>query len=114
MISTWKSPLRLPMVPKARPMSQVASAQPASSRSISSGCAEVVRSRSLCRRPEHRVAHGTADQGQLVAGRGEALAELVEDRGDAVELGGDVPLRVGQPDAGRQTAFSGVGHGGSA
>ena len=35
MISTWNSPLRLPMVPKARPMSQVASAQPSSSRSIS-------------------------------------------------------------------------------
>ncbi len=50
-ISTWKSPLRLPMVPKARPMSQVASAQPTSSRSISSGRADVVRSRSLCRRP---------------------------------------------------------------
>ena len=50
-ISTCQSPLRQPMVPKARPMSQTASAQPASSRSVVSGRAEVVKSRSLCSRP---------------------------------------------------------------
>ena len=51
MISTCQSPLRQPIVPNARPMSQIASAQPFSSRSVSSGRAEVVKSRSLCRRP---------------------------------------------------------------
>ncbi len=48
MISTCQSPLRQPMVPNARPMSQIASAQPLSSRSVCSGRAEVVKSRSLC------------------------------------------------------------------
>ena len=36
---------------------------------------------------EQRVAHRTADQVQLVAGRGEPAAQLVGDRGDAQQLG---------------------------
>ena len=39
------------MVPKSRPMSQVASPHAASSRSVSSGRAEVAKSRSVCGRP---------------------------------------------------------------
>ena len=39
--------------------------------------------------PEHRVAHRAADQGQLLAGVGEAGAELVDDGTDPVELGPD-------------------------
>jgi hypothetical protein len=84
------------MVPNARPMSQVASAHPVSSRS------------------QHRVADRPADQRELVPGRGEALPERVEDGGDAVELGGHVPLCVGQPDRARQLPVRGVGHNGSA
>ena len=50
-ISTCHSPLRQPIVPKERPMSHTASAQPATSFSVVSGRAEVVKSRSLCSRP---------------------------------------------------------------
>ena len=82
------------MVPKARPMSQVASAQPVSSRSVTSGRADVVRSRSLCSRPEHRVAHRPADQRQRVARGGEALAERPEDGLHPVELGADPALHL--------------------
>ena len=49
------------------PMSQIASAQPVSSRSVSSGRADVVRSRSLPQPAEHRVAHRARPPGR---GRG--------------------------------------------
>ena len=51
MISTCHGPLRQPIVPKSRPMSQTASAQPETSRSVTSGRAEVVKSRSFWSRP---------------------------------------------------------------
>ena len=64
--------------------------------------------------PEHRIADRSADQRQLVSGRGETLAHLVDDGADPVELGGDVALGVGQPDAPRRSAISCVGHGATA
>ena len=63
---------------------------------------------------EHGVADRSAHQGQLVAGGRETGAELVDHRGDPVELGGDVALGVGQPDAPRRSAISCVGHGATA
>ena len=59
------------MVPKSRPMSQVASPQPASSRSVSSGTRRGGEVEVGVRPPEHRVAHRPADQRELVTGRGE-------------------------------------------
>ena len=52
------SPLRQPMVPKRAPWVQTSSAQPRTSRSISSGRASVVRSRSSGRRPRRRPGTG--------------------------------------------------------
>ena len=63
---------------------------------------------------EHRVADRAAHQRQLVPGGREPHPELVDDGGDAVELGGDVALGVGQPDAPRRSAISCVGHGATA
>ena len=63
---------------------------------------------------EHRVADRAAHQRQLVPGGREPGPELVDHRGDAVELGGDVALSVGQPDASRRSAICGVGHGATA
>ena len=51
MISTFHAPLRQPMVPKARPMSQIASAHPVISSSVRTGRAEVAKSRSFWCRP---------------------------------------------------------------
>ena len=56
---------------------------------------------------EHRVAHRTADQGQLVAGLGEAPAEVVDHRRDPVQLGRDGALDVGH----LERRGWGVGHG---
>ena len=63
---------------------------------------------------EHRVADRAAHQRELMPGSGETGPELVDDRGDAVELGGDVALGVGQPDASRRSAICCVGHGATA
>ncbi len=108
MISTCHGPLRQPMVPKARPMSQTASAQPASSRSVVSGRALVVKSRSFCWRPIIASRTGPADQGQLLAGVGEAGAELVDDGTDPVELCPDAALDLDD----RERRQGGVGHDG--
>ena len=43
---------------------------------------------------EHRVADRPADQGQLVAGAAEPLAEVVDQRRDPVQLSGDGALDV--------------------
>jgi hypothetical protein len=63
---------------------------------------------------EHRVAHRPTHQCQLEAGVGEPSSELVEDRGDPVELRSDVTLGVGQPDAPRRSVLCCVGHDGPA
>ena len=63
------------MVPNARPMSQWASAMGFTIARISSGVASVVKSRSLVAATEERVAHRAADEGELVARRGERAAE---------------------------------------
>ena len=93
-------------------MSQIASAQPASSRSISSGRAEVVRSRSLCRRPSIASRTGPPTRASSCPASANRGPELVDDRGDPVELGGDVALGVGQPDAPGRSAVCCVGHDG--
>ena len=111
MISTWQVALAAADRPEG-PADVPGGVGPAAQqRSISSGRAEVVKSRSLCRPAEHRVADRSADQRQLVPGGAEARAELVDDRGDPVELSGHVALRVGQPDASRRSAICCVGHG---
>jgi hypothetical protein len=58
---------------------------------------------------EHRVAHRAPDQGELVTGVPEAATEVVENRGDPVQLQRDRALDVGQPERGER----GVGHGSS-
>ena len=63
------------MVPNSRPMSQCASATASTIARISSGVASVVKSRSVTVAPEERVAHRPADQGELVPGGGEPLAQ---------------------------------------
>ena len=86
MISTCHSPLRQPIVPNARPTSQIASAQPLSSRSVTSGTGRRGEVEVLLEPAQHRVAHRPADQGDLLAGRLEAGAELVDHRCDPEQL----------------------------
>ena len=64
------------MVPKARPTSHVASAQPLTICSIWSGEAEVVKSQVGDGAAQQRVADGAADEGDLVAGVVETGAQL--------------------------------------
>ena len=111
MISTWKVPLRLPMVPKARPMSHVASAQPGQQPLDLVGARGGGQVEVVVAAAQHRVAHRPADEGQLVPGGREPRAQLVDHGCDPVELGGDVALGVGQPDAPRRSAICCVGHG---
>ena len=56
---------------------------------------------------EHRVAHRAAHQGQLVAGLGEAPAEVVDQGADPVQLHRDSALDLGH----RERRERGVGHG---
>ena len=114
MISTWNEPLRLPIVPKARPMSHVASAQPCEQPFDLLGTSRGGQVEVVVLPAEHRVADRAAYQRQLVPGSRETGPELVDHGGDAVELGGDVALGVGQPDASRRSAICGVGHGATA
>jgi hypothetical protein len=79
-------------------MSQTASAQPLEQplglvRAGRGGEVEVV-----VRPAEHRVAHRAADQRELVTGRGEPLAELVDHRRDPVQLrrAAGPPTRTGR------------------
>ena len=114
-ISTWKGPLRLPIVPKARPMSHVASAQPVEQPLDLVGARRRGEVEVVVRPAEHRVAHRAADQGQLVPGRRRtALPSSSMHRSDPVELGRDVALGVGQPDAPGRSAVCCVGHGATA
>ena len=57
---------------------------------------------------DHRVADRAADQGQLLAGGGEAGAELVDDGTDPVELSPDAALDLDD----RERRQGGVGHDG--
>ena len=109
MISTVVPCRRAPTVPNAMPVSHTASAQPSSSgehrgRVRVGGEVEV----GLLGPAEQGVAHGAADQVELVAGRGEPGRELVGDRVDrhevhrrillrTHELGGDGGDRHGAP-----------------
>ena len=74
-------PCRQPIVPKRAPCVQTSSAQPRTRRSVSSGRASVVRSRSDARPPaaagEQRVTHRTAHQIQRATGRREAARQLL-------------------------------------
>ena len=76
-------------------MSQIASAQPLSSRSVTSGRAEVVRSRSFWRRPSIASRTGPPTRASSSPAAANRAPELVEDRRDAVQLGADATLRVG-------------------
>ncbi len=67
-------------------MSQMASAQPLSSRSVTSGRRRGGEVEVVLEPAEHRVADGPADQRDLLAGRGEAAAELVGDGRDPGQL----------------------------
>ncbi len=58
---------------------------------------------------QHRVAHRAADEGDLVAGVGEASAEVVDHGADAVQLGGDRSLHLDHAEGGGLV----VGHGGA-
>ena len=73
-------------------MSQIASAQPASRRSVCSGARGRGEVEVVVQPTEHRVADRPADQRELVAGRGEAGAEVVDDRRDPVQLVADAAL----------------------
>ena len=77
------------MVPKSRPMSQIASAQPLEQPLGLVGARRGGEVEVVLQPAEHRVAHRTADQRQLVAGLGEQRAELVDAPGDPVQLGAD-------------------------
>ena len=84
------------MVPNSRPVSQIASAQPLSSRSVCVRVGVGAEVEVVAEPAEQRVAHRTADQVQLVAGGGEAAAQLVGDRGDAEQFGDGVALGGGE------------------
>ena len=86
MISTCHSPLRQPIVPKARPMSQTASAQPLTQPLGGLGACGGGEVEVVLQPAEHRVADRAADQGDLLAGRREAGAELVDHRRDPQQL----------------------------
>ena len=92
------------MVPNSRPVSQIASAQPCdhSQRLVRVGVGGEVQV--VAEPAEQRVAHRPADQVQLVAGRGEAAAELVGDGRDPHQLGHRAALGGGQ---GRGSASGG-------
>ena len=93
------APLRRPIVPNSRPMSQCASAQPADDREDLVGPG-VGREVEVGRDPtEERVTHRAADERQLVPGPCEPLAELGQHRQDGGESG----------DGGAQERQAGVG-----
>ena len=92
-------------------MSQVASAQPGQQPLDLVGARRGGEVEVVVQPAEHRVAHRTADQRQLVPGGREPGAELVDHRRDPVELRGDVALGVGEADAPRRSAICCVGHG---
>ena len=87
-------------------MSQVASPQPLSSRSVSSGRGGGREVEVGVRPAEHRVAHRPADQGQLVAGPGEQRTQRVEHLRHPVQLVADGALEL---DHGEWTGLGG-GH----
>ena len=89
-------------------MSHSASTQPASSCSVFSGRRGGGEVEVVLEAAEHRVAHRAADQGQLLAGFGEAPAQLVDDRSDPGQLLTHAALDL---DDG-QRRQGGVGHGG--
>ena len=84
-------------------MSQIASAQPASSRSVSSGRAEVVKSRSLCSRPSIASRTGPPTSASSLAGGAEPGAELVDDRRDPAAPDGAGCTRRQRGRSGRRT-----------
>ena len=75
------------MVPKSRPTSQCASPHAFSSRTVSSGRASVVKSRSAERRPRKASRTGPADQRQLETGLGEDAAEVDQQRHHRLQRG---------------------------
>ena len=77
-------------------MSHVATPQAASTASVTSGRAEVVKSRSVDGAAEERVAHRPADEGQLVPGRREPLTEVGEQRQDGRQVGDRLPEQRGR------------------
>ena len=84
------------MVPNSAPVVQIASAQPDSSRSVSSGWALGGEVEVVAEAAEQRVAHRPADEVQLVAGVGEAAAQLVGDGRDAHQFGDGAALGGGK------------------
>ena len=83
---TW-APLRRPIVPNSRPMSQWASAQPRTDREDLVG-PRVGREVEVGRDPtEERVTDRPADERQIVPGPCEPLAELGQHRQDGGESG---------------------------
>ena len=112
MISTVLPWRRAPTVPKAMPVSQTASAQPASISSIASGRASVVKSRSAGLATEQGVANAAADEVEPVPRQGEAAGELLGDGRDLHHLHDRILLgahKIGGNGAGRQGC---CGHGG--
>ena len=94
MTSTCHGPLRQPMVPKSRPMSQIASAHAAQQPLGVVGPRRGGEVEVVVRPAEHRVAHRAADQRELVAGVREQRAEVVDDRRDPVQLDVRVALEL--------------------
>ena len=84
-------PRRRPMVPKRLPWVQTASAQPATTASMSSGRASVVKSRSppSLQAVEHGVPDDAADQVELPAGPLETGRQLGGLRHQRLEALGD-------------------------
>ena len=100
-----------PMVPNSRPVSQIASAQPLTTRSVCVRVRVGAEVEIVAESAEQGVPHRTADQVQLVAGAGEAAAQLVGDRGDPEQFGDGVALRGGEFAAVGGVRSGGFGHG---
>ena len=88
-------------------MSQIASAQPLSSRSVTSGRAEVVKSRSVWSRPSIASRTGPPTRASSSPASANRAPSSSMTGADPVQLGLDAPLHVDDQERGQR----GVGHG---